>query len=101
LRASAGAIFHVPIELDVALASLHDRFQRIAYLDMEGAPVQSPEFQLFDCYVFGNEARGIPREQLKSNAKAFSIPGSGAIESLNLASSVNICAYEMRRRAER
>ena len=31
------------------------------------------------------------------DAKAFSIPGSGAIESLNLASAVNVCAYEMRR----
>ncbi len=101
LRASAGAIFHVPIELDVALASLHGRFERIAYLDMEGDPVQSPEFQSFDCYVFGNEARGLPREHLKSSSKAFSIPGSGAIESLNLASAVNICAYEIRRRAER
>ena len=29
--------------------------------------------------------------------KRFTIPGSGAIESLNLASSVNMCAYEIRR----
>lgn len=98
LRASAGAIFHVPIELDVVLDSLHSRFKRIACLDMTGDPVQSPGFKSFDCYVFGNEARGIPREQLTAlDAKAFSIPGSGAIESLNLASAVNVCAYEMKR----
>ena len=28
---------------------------------------------------------------------AFSIPGSGAIESLNVAASVNICQYELAR----
>jgi RNA methyltransferase, TrmH family len=98
VRASAGAIFYVPIELDVALDSLRKRFERIACLDMKGDPVQSPGFRSFDCYVFGNEARGIPREQMATlDAKAFSIPGSGAIESLNLASAVNVCAYEMRR----
>ncbi len=98
VRASAGAIFHVPIELDVPLDSLGSRFARIACLDMQGDPVHSPGFNSYDCYVFGNEARGIPHEQLpKLNAKPFSIPGSGAIESLNLAAAVNVCAYEMRR----
>jgi RNA methyltransferase, TrmH family len=98
VRASAGAIFYVPIELDVPLDSLGRRFERIACLDMRGDPVQSPGFKSFDCYVFGNEARGIPREHLpKLKAKPFSIPGAGAIESLNLASAVNVCAYEMRR----
>ena len=98
VRASAGAIFYVPIELDVALDSLRSRFERIACLDMKGEPVQSPGFKSFDCYVFGNEARGIPREPLSTlNAKAFSIPGSGTIESLNLASAVNVCVYELKR----
>ena len=102
VRASAGALFHVPIELDVALDTLASRFERIACLDMKGDPVQSPGFNSFGCYVFGNEARGIPREQLASlNAKAFSIPGAGSIESLNLASAVNVCAYEMRRELKR
>ena len=98
VRASAGAIFHVPVELDVGLGSLSSRFKRTACLDMKGAPVQSPGFKSFDCYLFGNEARGIPREQLPSlNATAFSIPGAGVIESLNLASAVNVCVYEINR----
>ena len=98
VRASAGAIFHVPIELEVGLETLRDRYRRIACLDMQGERVQSPEFKSFDCYVFGNAARGLPREQLAAlNAKTFSIHGTGAIESLNLASTVNVCAYELRR----
>ena len=96
VRASMGAIFHVPIELDVELASLRQRFKRIAALDMSGEQLPSPAFANFDCYLFGNEARGLPREQMSEiPAQLFTIAGSGAIESLNLASVVNICAYEL------
>ncbi|MCB4794627.1 RNA methyltransferase [Pseudomonas sp. NP21570] len=98
VRSSMGAIFHAPMELDVALDSLRTRFARIACLDMRGEPVQTASFQAFDCYLFGNEARGVPREQLASlKAQPFTIPGCGAIESLNLAATVNMCAYELSR----
>ncbi len=96
VRASMGAIFHLPLELDVELQSLADRFQHIAALDMQGEPLPSKAFGNFDCYLFGNEARGVPREQLTQlQAQSFTIAGSGAIESLNLASVVNICVYEL------
>lgn len=98
VRASMGAIFHTPLELDVDLDGLQERFRRLACLDMQGAPVQSAAFKAFDCYLFGNEARGVPREQLTAlNAAPFTIGGSGAIESLNLAATVNMCAYELSR----
>jgi TrmH family RNA methyltransferase len=98
VRASMGAIFHVPIELDVELHSLRERFERIACLGLAGETVQAPDFRNFDCYLFGNEARGLPREQLTAlDAKPFTIAGSGAIESLNLAAAVNMCLYELNR----
>jgi TrmH family RNA methyltransferase len=98
VRASMGAIFHVPIELDVELSSLRARFTRIACLDMTGETVQSAGFKTFDCYLFGNEARGLPREHLAAlDVKSFTISGSGAIESLNLAAAVNMCVYELNR----
>jgi TrmH family RNA methyltransferase len=98
VRASMGAIFHVPIEFDVELLSLPDRYARLACLDMSGAPVQSPEFAAFDCYLFGNDARGLPREPLAAlEFQSFTIAGSGAIESLNLAATVNMCVYELNR----
>jgi RNA methyltransferase, TrmH family len=98
VRASMGAIFHVPIETDVALDSLPDRFARIAALDMQGEPPTSSDFRHCDCYVFGNEARGLPRASLaKLGAQTFTIPGCGAIESLNLASVVGMCLYELNR----
>jgi RNA methyltransferase, TrmH family len=98
VRSSMGAIFHVPMELDVPLSVLASRFNSIACLDMQGESLTAPQFKTFDCYVFGNEARGVPRENLAElKAQPFSIQGSGAIESLNLASAVNMCVYELMR----
>jgi RNA methyltransferase, TrmH family len=98
VRASMGAMFHVPVESEVELLSLPDRYARLACLDMSGAPVQSPEFAAFDCYLFGNEARGLPREQLTAlGIQSFTIAGGGTIESLNLAAAVNMCVYELNR----
>ena len=96
VRSSMGAIFHADMELNVPLESLTSRFSQFAYLDMHGQEVKSKSFGHFECYLFGNEARGVPTEEVKRlNATAFTIPGSGKIDSLNLASAVNICAYEL------
>ncbi|GAB0152029.1 MULTISPECIES: RNA methyltransferase [Marinobacterium] len=98
IRASMGAIFHVPLELDVPLESLAERYKRIGCLDMQGEPLSAPTFSECDCYLFGNEARGVPREQLDSlSACPFTITGSGQIESLNLATAVSLSVYERRR----
>ena len=98
VRASMGAIFHVPVELDVPWEALPHRFGRIASLDLQGKQISAPEFREFDCYIYGNEARGLPREALSGmNATPFTIAGTGAIESLNVATTVNICQYELTR----
>ena len=102
VRASTGALFHVPLELDVEMSELPDRFARLACLDMRGESLLSPGFESFDCYLFGNEARGLPREELAAlGTRSFTIPGTGAIESLNLASAVNMCLYELNREPPR
>lgn len=96
VRSSMGAIFHVTMELDIPLESLPQRFNSIASLDMQGKPLSDSSFKQFDCYLFGNEARGVPRENLQlMNVQPFTIGGCGAIESLNLASAVNMCIYEL------
>ncbi|HKS90328.1 MAG TPA: RNA methyltransferase [Tepidiformaceae bacterium] len=98
VRASMGAIFHVPVEVDVPLQALPERFGRIASLDLQGKPISAPEFREFDCYIYGNEARGLPREALSEmKATSFTIAGTGVIESLNVATTVNICQYELTR----
>jgi TrmH family RNA methyltransferase len=98
VRASMGAVFHVPVELDVPLESLPSRFARIACLDLAGEAIATPEFREFDCYVFGNEARGLARETIGAlGARPFTIPGTKLIESLNIAAAVNIGLYELHR----
>lgn len=96
VRSSMGAIFHLPIEQGVDLTELNQRFKRFAYLDMQGDKVNTPQFSNYDCYLFGNEARGVPKQSLADcNAQPFTIAGCGKIDSLNLASAVNICVYQL------
>jgi TrmH family RNA methyltransferase len=98
VRASMGAIFHVPLESDVPLHALPARFERIASLDLRGSVITAPIFREFQCYVFGNEARGLPREALAAiKAAPFTIAGTNVIESLNVAATVTICQYELHR----
>jgi TrmH family RNA methyltransferase len=98
VRSSMGAIFHVPVELDVTFTDLTERFSTFAYLDMQGKPIQEPAFKTFACYLFGNEARGVPHSLLSTTeAQAFSIAGSGQIDSLNLGSAVSMSVYELTR----
>jgi len=98
VRASMGAVFHVPMELDVSLSSLASRYDHVACLDMQGAALSSVSFQQSQCLVFGNEARGVPRAQLDAmGAAIFTIAGSGDVESLNVAAAVNMCVYELHR----
>jgi len=100
VRASMGAVLHVPVEPDVPLRALPGRFGRIASLDLQGKPISAPEFRDFDCYIYGNEARGLPREAPEGmSATPFTIAGTGAIESLNVATTVALCQYELTRPA--
>jgi TrmH family RNA methyltransferase len=98
VRASMGAILHVPVEIDVTLESLPARYERIAALEMRGDSIATPGFRQHQCFVFGNEARGLPKDALASlKANAFTIAGTGAIESLNLAAAVAVCQFELHR----
>jgi len=97
VRASMGAVFHVPVEVDVPVDAL-GRFARIACLDLAGQPLSSQSFREFDCYLFGNEARGLPRDLLAAlDPTPFTIAGAGLIESLNVAAAVNMSLYELHR----
>ena len=96
VRASMGAIFHVPVELDVPLDALPGRFAASPAWISQGSRLHRRTSAKFECYLFGNEARGLPRGA-EVVARAFTIPGTRAIESLNVAATVNICLYELNR----
>jgi TrmH family RNA methyltransferase len=98
VRASMGAILHVPVESEVPVEALRPRFPRIACLDMRGEAITAPGFREHQCFVFGSEAHGMPRELLaRLQATAFTIAGTSTIDSLNVAAAVTICQYELHR----
>ncbi|MFZ8887401.1 MAG: TrmH family RNA methyltransferase [Steroidobacteraceae bacterium] len=102
VRASMGAIFHLPVETGVALDAFAARCRRIGCLHLEGEPISSTAFAGCDGLLFGGEARGLPEAWTSlPHARAFNISGCGAIESLNLASAAAMCAWELNRSAKK
>lgn len=98
VRASMGAIFHVGLETEVSVDALVQRYGEIACLLAGGASLRSDDFHRAGCLAFGSEAQGLPPELLqRSGMRAFGIAGSGRIESLNVASTVNMSVYELKR----
>jgi TrmH family RNA methyltransferase len=93
VRASAGAIFHLPVRVDVELTSLS--------LPIVGAtangdtPYSRYDFSTPVCLVLGNEAHGLPND-MKMDA-LVSIPHVGRAESLNVAMAATILCFEVAR----
>ncbi|MFN5010316.1 MAG: TrmH family RNA methyltransferase [Gammaproteobacteria bacterium] len=103
VRASMGAVFELPVETEVTLDTVAQRHPRAALLDVGGRAVSDGDLNDFSCLMFGNEARGAtPAMRALASDAVFSIPhgalpGGARVESLNLAATVNICAYELSR----
>ena len=98
IRSSMGAIYHVPIKQHVEIETILNSDKSIGYLDLGGDSISSESFETHDCYIFGNEARGISSKvKAHLNSKAYTIGGNGILESLNLATAVNIAVYEINR----
>lgn len=101
VRASMGAVFGLPFETEVTLDALARRCPRTALLDIGGRPIGQDGLKDFDCLMFGNEARGAtPMMRSLAGDAVLSIPhgalpGGAGVDSLNLAATVSICAYEL------
>lgn len=112
VRASMGAVFRLPFETEVTLETLRHRYARIALMDIGGRSITAEGdtargLVAADCLMFGNEGRGASAEMRALAGDAvFSIAGDGpgdsrgdasgpAVESLNLATTVALCAYEL------
>ena len=79
-------------ELRTALAD-----SRFFYLSARAErPYTDVVYQAGDCFVFGPESRGLPREILQSNwAHSLQIPmRTSNVRSLNLATAVAVVVYE-------
>ena len=94
LRASAGAIFRVPLGgFDEAAGT------RIALVAGEGRPLAELELGEGTTFVLGAEREGLPADVVESCDAVASIPIDEASESLNVAAAGAIALYEWRRRS--
>jgi RNA methyltransferase, TrmH family len=101
VRASMGAIFHIPILRDLPLSALAAQVVRPGLLDLQGAPISHPDLGQCDCLILGNEARGLPAEAFNlPHLQRFTIPGAAEVESLNLATAASLALYECHRQGQ-
>lgn len=93
LRASAGAVFRVPLgRFDDAPRP------RAALVPRDGAPLHELELPERVTFVVGAERDGLPRDVVDDCELQTTIPLEPASESLNAAVSAAIALYEWRRR---
>jgi RNA methyltransferase, TrmH family len=93
LRASAGAVFRVPIvDWDAAPA------RRVALVAHGGATIESVVLEPPLTFLLGAEREGLPRD-LVAQSHEVTIALPGAAESLNVAAAGAIALYELSRRS--
>jgi len=94
LRASAGAIFRVPLlDFDDAPG------ERVALVARGGTPLHELELTGATTFVLGAERDGLPKEIVADSNYLATIPTTGAAESLNVAVAGAIALYERSRRS--
>ena len=92
LRASAGAIFRVPL---ARWDDMPDR--RIALVAHGGEPLAEADLSPPVTFLLGSEREGLPAD-LATDCYKVTIPTPGAAESLNVAAAGAIALYELARR---
>jgi TrmH family RNA methyltransferase len=92
LRASAGAIFRVPV---TGWDDLPDR--KVALVAHGGTPLADVSLDAPLALLLGAEREGLPHELL-GKAERVTIPTPGEAESLNVAAAGAIALYELARR---
>jgi TrmH family RNA methyltransferase len=102
VRSSTGSIFHLPIAVGATLQDVVDR-ARASGLQVIAADVKGEDLLTArrdgalarpTAWLFGNEARGLPDEDLARADRAITVPIYGKAESMNLATAASVCLYE-------
>jgi TrmH family RNA methyltransferase len=102
VRSSTGSIFHLPVAVGGHLEDVLER-ARAAGLTVLAADVKGEDLlaartegvlERPTAWLFGNEARGLPEEQLALADRVVTVPIYGHAESMNLATAASVCLYE-------
>jgi TrmH family RNA methyltransferase len=102
VRATAGSLFHLPLVVEAGLPEALEacRQRGLQVLAADGAGEvdldrlgASGELARPTVWVLGNEAWGLPAEQLSLVDRIVRVPIYGAAESLNLSTAAAVCLY--------
>lgn len=102
VRATVGSLFHLPVVLGASTADAADALRgaglRILAADGGGATdlddlLDADGLARPTCWLFGNEAWGLPDDLLALADEAVRVPIHGRAESLNLATAAAVCLY--------
>jgi RNA methyltransferase, TrmH family len=102
VRATAGSLFHLPVaeepDWPTVAGACRGAGLRLVAADAAGAVLHTDlDLAAPTALVFGNEARGLPPEVRDSCDLVARVPIHGRAESLNLAATVAVLAYEAAR----
>src|SRR3989338_1253715 len=100
IRGSAGAVFRMPVlfaedSQEFLLSTKKHGYKVIAAVTGAVLGINDIDYKIPMVFLFGNEGRGLSDEILSFSDKNISIPVSNNLESLNLASSVNVILLEL------
>jgi RNA methyltransferase, TrmH family len=99
VRASAGALFHVPVVSGIdpvaAVSALRTAGTQVLATSLAGADLFDiePTLEHPTTWLFGNEAHGLDQAAIAAADHQVRVPMAGSVESLNLAAAAAICLY--------
>lgn len=97
VRSTAGSLHHIDVVTGVSFPDLRQATAgTVRLVAADGyASTQLPAAQLEGphLWVFGNEARGLPDDQVAACDDAVAVPLYGRAESLNLGTAAAVCLY--------
>lgn len=102
IRASAGAVFTIPVLVLDDQKLFFDHVKKENYKIIATASERSNknlklQLDKLSVFLFGNEGKGLSGDLIEYVDEVVSVPQSGKVESLNLATSVSLILWEVYR----
>ncbi|WP_457625617.1 23S rRNA (guanosine(2251)-2'-O)-methyltransferase RlmB [Persephonella sp.] len=99
VKASTGAVFHIPIAKVGSLRQTLDKFKKkggwVVSIEKGGRPIHKISFPFPLAVVLGSEGKGVSKTVLETSDLTATIPMKGKITSLNVSSATAIALWEI------
>ncbi len=99
VKASAGAVFHIPIAKVGSLKGYLDRFKKkggwVLSVEKGGKPIHKMDFPFPLAVVLGSEGKGVSKSVIETSDLIATIPMKGKVTSLNVSSAAAIALWEI------